>query len=151
MKASFLFCRTSLSLHRKAAFLMPPKVQLENSFCIAKAYGFIYVSFILLTWNECINNTSPSNMSISAVAVAVASIWLCFFPFVIHFFSKKYVLMLGVMFQKKFMLLDALCGILLLGKKNTAQVQENAQTRFPFSSWIAFFVVWVIKWEWFRV
>jgi len=98
MKASFLFCRTSLSLHRKAAFLMPPKVQLENSFCIAKAYGFIYVSFILLTWNECINNTSPSNMSISAVAVA--SIWLCFFPFVIHFFSKKYVLMLGVMFQK---------------------------------------------------
>jgi len=117
MKASFLFCRTSLSLHRKAAFLMPPKVQLENSFCIAKAYGFIYVSFILLTWNECINNTSPSNMSISAVAVAVASIWLCFFPFVIHFFSKKYVLMLGVMFQKNFMLLDALCGILLLGKK----------------------------------
>jgi len=48
MKASFLFCRTSLSLHRKAAFLMPPKVQLENSFCITKAYGSIYVSFILL-------------------------------------------------------------------------------------------------------
>jgi hypothetical protein len=41
--ALFLFCRTSLSLHQKAAFLMPPKVQSENTSGIAE----VLASFVL--------------------------------------------------------------------------------------------------------
>lgn len=37
----FIFCRTSLSLRQKAAFLMPPKVQVYNSSGIAEASDFM--------------------------------------------------------------------------------------------------------------
>jgi len=39
--------------------------------------------------------------------------------------------MLGVMFQKNFMLLDALCGILLLGKKTQLKCRKMHKQDFP--------------------